>query len=118
VDGRIARARGGHAPRGPGASSRTAARTASQRQRLPPSPAAGTTDAGGGRRIGLRGWSALATAHGALASAALLAFLGTGWIGRRLERGDRTLLEWHARLAALAVLLAAASIGTGLVLLP
>jgi len=68
--------------------------------------------------IGLRGWSALATAHGALASAALLAFLGTGWIGRRLERGDRTLLEWHARLAALAVLLAAASIGTGLVLLP
>jgi hypothetical protein len=66
----------------------------------------------------LRGWSAFATAHGAVAAAALLAFLGTGALGRRLEQGDRTRLEWHSRLAALAVLLAAASIGTGFVLLP
>lgn len=71
-----------------------------------------------GSSLGLRGWSAFTTAHGAVAAAALLAFLATGAIGRRLERGDRALLEWHSRLAALAVLLAAASIGTGFVLLP
>ncbi len=68
--------------------------------------------------IGLRGWSALASTHGAVAVAALLSFLATGVLGRRLERGERAGLEWHARLAALAVLLAAAAIGTGFVLLP
>lgn len=63
--------------------------------------------------IWLRGWEALATAHGAIAVAALLVFLATGVLGRRLERGDRTLIEWHARLAGVATLLAAAAIGTG-----
>jgi hypothetical protein len=66
----------------------------------------------------LRGWDALATAHGWIAVAALAAFLATGALGHRLERGDRSLLEWHARLAALSVLLAAAALGTGFVLLP
>lgn len=68
--------------------------------------------------VGLRGWGAFTTAHGAVATGALAAFLATGVIGRRLERGDRALLEWHARLAALAVGLAVAAIGTGFVLLP
>jgi hypothetical protein len=66
----------------------------------------------------LRGWDALATAHGWIAVAALAAFLATGALGHRLERGDRGPVEWHARLAALSVLLAAAAIGTGFVLLP
>jgi hypothetical protein len=66
----------------------------------------------------LRGWQALESAHGLVACAALAAFLSTGALGRRLERGARDGIEWHARLAACAVLLAAAAIGTGLVLLP
>jgi hypothetical protein len=66
----------------------------------------------------LRGWDAFATAHGWIAVAALSAFLATGVLGRRLEHGETRAVDWHARLAALAVLLAAAAIGTGLVLLP
>jgi hypothetical protein len=66
----------------------------------------------------LRGWEALATAHGAIAVAALTLFLATGALGRRLERGQSRAVEWHARLAAVAVLAAAAALGTGLVLLP
>jgi len=77
--------------------------------------------------VGLRGWDAFGTAHGVVAVAALAAFLATGALGRRLERqaaqsaarsGRSRAVEWHARLAALAVLLAAAAIGTGFVLLP
>jgi hypothetical protein len=68
--------------------------------------------------VGLRGWSALGTAHGAVASAALAAFLATGALGRALERGRSRAVEWHARLAALSLLLAAAALGTGFVLLP
>jgi hypothetical protein len=66
----------------------------------------------------VRGWDALGTAHGWIAVAALVAFLATGLLGWRMERGRSRAVEWHARLAALAVLLAAAAIGTGLVLLP
>ena len=66
----------------------------------------------------MRGWSALSTAHGAVASAALATFLATGTLGWRLEHGRSRAVEWHARLAALSVLLAAAAIGTGFVLLP
>jgi hypothetical protein len=66
----------------------------------------------------LRGWDALGTAHGVVASGALASFLATGWIGRRLERGESRAVEWHARLAGLSVLLAAAALGTGFVLLP
>jgi hypothetical protein len=88
----------------------------------------------------LRGWDALSTAHGAVAVAALAVFLATGTLGWRLERASAArseptrgfasgeanevttarsrAVEWHARLAALAVLLAAAAIGTGFVLLP
>jgi hypothetical protein len=68
--------------------------------------------------VGLRGWSAFGTAHSAIASAALLALLATGTLGWRLEHGRTRAVEWHARLAALSVLLAAAAIGTGFVLLP
>jgi hypothetical protein len=66
----------------------------------------------------LRGWTALDSGHGRVACAALVALLATGAIGWRLEHGKSRSVEWHARLAALSVLLAAAAIGTGLVLLP
>jgi len=66
----------------------------------------------------LRGWSAFETAHSLVASAALATFVATGTLGWRLEHGTSRAVEWHARLAALSVLLAAAAIGTGLVLLP
>jgi hypothetical protein len=66
----------------------------------------------------LRGWGALSTAHGWIAVAALAAFLATGALGHRLEHGETRAVDWHARLAALAVLAAAAAIGTGFVLLP
>ena len=68
--------------------------------------------------VGLRGWGAFGTAHGAVASAALVTFLATGTLGWRLEHGQSRAVEWHARLAALSVLLAAAALGTGFVLLP
>ena len=68
--------------------------------------------------LGLRGWSAFSTAHGLVASVALATFLATGTLGWRLEHGRSRAVEWHARLAALSLLLAAAAIGTGLVLLP
>ena len=66
----------------------------------------------------LRGWDAFGTVHSLVASAALAVLLATGTLGWRLEHGRSRAVEWHARLAALAVLLAAAAIGTGLVLLP
>lgn len=68
--------------------------------------------------VGLRGWNAFGTAHGLVATAALATFLATGTLGWRLERGRTRAVEWHARLAALSVLLAAAALGTGFVLLP
>lgn len=68
--------------------------------------------------VGLRGWNAFGTAHGVIASAALAAFLATGTLGWRLEHGQSRAVEWHARLAAISVLLAAAALGTGFVLLP
>jgi hypothetical protein len=66
----------------------------------------------------LRGWGVFETAHGLVASAALATFLATGALGWQLEHGRSRAVEWHARLAALSVLLAAAAIGTGFVLLP
>lgn len=66
----------------------------------------------------LRGWSVLESVHGRVACVALAALLATGTLGWRLEHGRSRSVEWHARLAALSVLLAAAAIGTGLVLLP
>jgi hypothetical protein len=68
--------------------------------------------------VWLRGWDAFETAHGLVALAALAALLATGALGHRLEHGHSRAVEWHARLAALSVLLAAAAIGTGFVLLP
>jgi hypothetical protein len=68
--------------------------------------------------VGLRGWDAFETAHGLVASSALASFLATGTLGWRLEHGKSRAVEWHARLAALSVLLAAAALGTGFVLLP
>ena len=66
----------------------------------------------------LRGWDAFGTAHSLVASAALASFLATGTLGWRLEHGQSRAVEWHARLAAPSVLLAAAALGTGFVLLP
>ena len=68
--------------------------------------------------VWLRGWNALGTSHGLVAVAALACFLGTGWLGWRMERGRSRAVEWHARLAALSLGLAAAALGTGFVLLP
>jgi hypothetical protein len=68
--------------------------------------------------VWLRGWDAFGTAHGLVATAALAALLATGALGHRLEHGQSRAVEWHAGLAALSVLLAAAAIGTGFVLLP
>jgi hypothetical protein len=68
--------------------------------------------------VGLRGWAALDSSHGLVASAAFMALLATGTLGWRLEHGRSRAVEWHARLAALSLLLAAAALGTGLVLLP
>jgi len=66
----------------------------------------------------LRGWDAFGTAHSVVASTALASFLATGTLGWRLEHGRSRAVEWHARFAALSVLLAAAALGTGFVLLP
>ena len=66
----------------------------------------------------LRGWNAFESGHGLVACAALAVLLTAGTLGWRLEHGQRRFVEWHARLAALSVLLAAAAIGTGFVLLP
>ena len=66
----------------------------------------------------LRGWGAFTTAHGLVSSAALLLFLATGVLGRRLEKGRSREPETHAWLALAAVGTAVASFFTGFVLLP
>jgi hypothetical protein len=68
--------------------------------------------------VWLRGFDALASAHGTVASAALALFLGTGFLGARLERGRLDARDAHALLGILAALAAGAAFGTGFVLLP
>lgn len=68
----------------------------------------------------LRGMAPLASAHGWIASAALVLFVATAVLGRRLERGGarRELFDLHAALALAATFAAAAALFTGFVLLP
>jgi hypothetical protein len=71
--------------------------------------------------VGLRGWDALASAHGWIASASLALFLAAAFAGRRLERraaGAPGSPDAHALLGVLAALCAAASLFSGFVLLP
>ena len=58
------------------------------------------------------------TAHAWFATLALVLFLATAWLGRRLERGRGRPLDAHALLAALALLAAGVAAVTGFVLLP
>jgi len=66
----------------------------------------------------LRGEAAFTTAHAATAALALLLFVATGVLGRRLERGTQSAREAHAIVGTLALLAAVAALGTGFVLLP
>lgn len=73
--------------------------------------------------VWLRGWQVFGSAHGLVACAALVLFVSTAVLGRRLERGlqsgaDRRARRRHAALGLLALLAAAAAFGTGFVLLP
>ena len=68
--------------------------------------------------VWLRGWDALGSAHGWVASGALALFFATGWLGRRLELRESEARDAHALLGVLAALCAAAAFGTGFVLLP
>lgn len=66
----------------------------------------------------IRGNAAFTTAHAAVAAIALLSFVATAVLGRRLERGTQSAREAHAIVATLALLAAIAALGTGFVLLP
>ncbi|MCP5064957.1 MAG: hypothetical protein GY946_00200 [bacterium] len=66
----------------------------------------------------LRGWDVFTTAHGFVSTAALLLFLATGILGRRLETGRSRAVDQHAVIALAAVGTAVASFFTGFVLLP
>ena len=66
----------------------------------------------------LRGEPAFGTAHAVAAALALLLFLATGVLGRRLEHGTQSAREAHAIIGTLALLAAVAALGTGFVLLP
>ena len=68
--------------------------------------------------VGLRGFDALASAHGRVACGALALFLATGFVGARLEKGQSQARDLHALLGVLAALCAGAAFGTGFVLLP
>ncbi len=66
----------------------------------------------------LRGRDPFGTAHAVAGSAALLLFVATGILGRRLERGRGRPLDAHALLATLALLAGAVAAISGFVLLP
>jgi len=66
----------------------------------------------------LRDWTPMSSFHSLLGGLAVLLFVGASLQGRRLERGDRTARETHARLAAAATALALAAAVAGFVLLP
>jgi hypothetical protein len=66
----------------------------------------------------LRGWTPFGTFHGVLGGTCALLFFATWRLGRRLEAGDLSAREAHARFGALAVLGAAVAAIAGFVLLP
>lgn len=66
----------------------------------------------------LRGRDPFETAHAFIATLALVLFITTALIGRRLERGRSRSLDLHALVAALALLAAGVAAMTGWVLLP
>jgi hypothetical protein len=74
--------------------------------------------AGVASSVGLRGWSAFASAHGLVALSALGLFAATGILGHRLERGISRSPDLHGILALLSILAATAAFGTGFILLP
>lgn len=68
--------------------------------------------------VWLRGWDAFRTAHAWIALTAVVLFVATAVLGRRLEKGRSRPVEAHARLALLATLAAAGAFVAGFVLLP
>jgi hypothetical protein len=66
----------------------------------------------------LRDWEPFETLHGWLGAGAACLFVATAVLGRRLQRGERRLVERHALLALLAALAGALTALTGFVLLP
>lgn len=66
----------------------------------------------------LRDWRPFSTFHGAIGLLCAALFAGVWVFGRRLERGDVSAREAHARFGAGAVLLALAAAFAGFVLLP
>jgi hypothetical protein len=75
---------------------------------------------GSASAVWLRGMAPFSTAHGWVATAALVLFGVVGALGLRLERrGARpSLFDLHGALGLLALLAAAAAFFTGFVLLP
>jgi hypothetical protein len=68
--------------------------------------------------IWLRGFAPLRTFHALLACLALGLFLGAARQGARLESGDASVRNLHARLGAGALLVSVAAAIAGFVLLP
>ncbi len=66
----------------------------------------------------LRGREPFGTAHGWIGATAIVLFVATAWLGRRLELRRSRAVEAHALLAGLAILAAAVAALAGLVLLP
>ncbi len=65
----------------------------------------------------LRDRSPFGTLHAMFGSLAILGFIATAWLGRRLERGEGDAVV-HGIVATLAILLAGAAAVAGFVLLP
>jgi hypothetical protein len=71
--------------------------------------------------VALRGWDALASAHGWIGTGSLALFLAAAFVGRRLEGPDLPRARWadaHGLIGVLAALCAAASLVSGFGLLP
>ena len=66
----------------------------------------------------LRGHEIFTTLHSYLGLCTVILFGVAGFLGHRLEQGDFSPLEHHARLAVLAVLLGMITAVAGFVLLP
>ncbi len=66
----------------------------------------------------LRDWTPFLTFHSWVGVATLATFVTTALVGHRLEQGLTAARPLHARIALLAVLLAALAAASGFVLLP